>query len=325
VTTFDETRREQAAQWFATQRRGLLSDEEHEQLLSWSADPRNRAVLEEMRALWKELSGLKSPTRERTGSSTSVRARAGTRHERWPLALAAGLALAVPGMALWWWQIHSQPSPSYAAQTGIGEQRGATLPDGSHVDLNVVTRLDYRLDNGQRNVRLADGEALFFVHEDAAHPFIVRAGDYEIRALGTAFDVCKRDGVVEVKILEGAVSVESLAGLRTPGPVARLSQGERLSLGTGAAGKIERIASQEVAEWREHRVSYEDIQVAQVVADLNRFFPRPLRVLDPTLADSKVTLTLQLNDRQQTLRTLSALLGVRIRSDAEGDELVAAE
>ncbi len=316
---FDRTREKRAARWFSAQRRGL-SAEEAQRLQSWSADRQNRAALADMHDLWNEVSGLKSMTRERP----RLPAHTDTQRNRWSLALAAGLLLAVSGVA-GWWQLHSRNPPVFMAQTSIGEQRSATLPDGSRVDLNVVTRLDYTLAGGQRAVRLSEGEALFFVRRDAAHPFIVRAGDYEIRALGTAFDVRERDGRVQVETLEGVVSVRAVARSQSAPPLAQLTPGEKILLGAEAAEKVERVPLRTVAQWREHVVSYEDVPIAEIVADLNRYFQRPLRVPDPTLADSRVTLSLQLQDRQQTLRTLSALLGVNVRSDGEADALVRAD
>lgn len=62
------------------------------------------------------------------------------------------------------------------------------LPDGSKVWLNKDSRLYYsdNLQGRTRQVRL-DGEGYFDVAEDAAHPFIVSAGDMSIKVVGTRF------------------------------------------------------------------------------------------------------------------------------------------
>ncbi len=184
-----------------------------------------------------------------------------------------------------------------------------------------MTRLDYRLSSGRRDVRLLDGEALFFVHKDAAHPFIVRVGDYEARALGTAFNVRLREGEVQISILEGLVSVEAVAGPRAGRTLAQLTPGEKISLDAVSDGtdRVEHLSLEAVAPWREHTVSYTDVPITQVVADLNRFFSRPLRVSDPELARRKVSLYLQIEDRDTTLAALGAILGVRLRNDGEAD------
>jgi transmembrane sensor len=309
----DDEQRERAAAWFSVERRGLMSSGEREQLEAWRADPEHRAALEGMHALWNELSGLKGG---RLQGSTPAR-----RRTAWPLALAASLLLAVAGGAMWW-QLQMR-SPLYTVQTAVGEQRSATLPDGSRVELNVVTHIDYRLSAGHRDVRMLDGEALFFVHKDAAHPFIVRTGSYEVRAVGTAFNVRAREGLVQVAMLEGVVSVRALEGPQAGRIVAELRQGEKLSLaGPAAPIEIEHIPAAGVAPWRQHTLSYQDVPVAQVVADMNRLFLRPLQVPDPALAARRVTLRLQVQDREHTLQTLSGLLGAKILNGDRADVIV---
>jgi transmembrane sensor len=329
--TIPDDRREQAAAWFSAQRRGALSTEEHAQLESWRADPDNQAALEGMQGLWDELDGLKGVAHASVRHQPNSQRESNARHESnktWPLALAACLLVAVAG-GVWWHFQHLHGSMgAYTVQTAIGEQRSATLPDGSKVDLNVVTHLDYRLSSGRRDVRLSEGEALFFVRKDTAHPFIVRTGAYEVRALGTAFDVSSRDGGVQVTVLEGLVSVEAVAGPQAGRTLTQLTPGQKISLAADTRGassrpvKVERISLQAVAEWREHTVSYENVPIAQIVADMNRFYPRPLRVPDPALATRRVMLLLQVQDREQTLQTLSALLGTQLRNDGEADALV---
>jgi transmembrane sensor len=310
----------QAAAWFSVQRRGLMSHEEQGQLEAWSADADNRAALEGMHALWGELAALKDLSAPSAAPLAAPRAARPIRRG-WPAALAACVLAAVAGAL--WWQIKERPIV-YTAKTAIGEQRSATLPDGSRIELNVVTQIDYRQSAARRDVRLVEGEALFLVHKDAARPFIVRAGDYAVRAVGTAFDVRARDGEVQVSMLGGVVSIEAVAGPQAGHTlVAHLTQGERVSLGGASPGavQIERIPVQAVAEWREHTVSYEDVPVAQIVADMNRFFARPLQV-DPALANRRVTLRLQVQDREETLATLSALLDMTVRRDGTSDTLI---
>lgn len=72
-------------------------------------------------------------------------------------------------------------------------------------------------------------------------------------------------------------------------------------------------------------MSYEDASLAEVVEDLNRFFARPVRVDDPALAARRVTLRLQVDERENTLRTLSALLGLRVARGDQADRLTAGD
>lgn len=301
---FSADRREEAAAWFAAQRRAVMSVEERAAFDAWRADPQNLAALNAMHEFWGEMSALKGV--EPPMKSSSARPR------RLALGGAVAACLLVGGLFASW---AVQPLAfAETTRTHVGEQRSQTLPDGSVVNLNVATRIDYRMHDRSRDVRLRDGQALFVVRKDPSRPFLVRAGDYEVRAVGTAFDVRVRDGATQVAVQEGIVLVTRLSGPH-PGVVARLKAGERLDLrppahdAEPAVAVVKPVPVQSVAEWRMRTISYEDASVAEVVRDLNRFFPQPIEIEDQSLAARRVTIRLQVADRESTVRTLNALLG----------------
>jgi transmembrane sensor len=102
-----------------------------------------------------------------------------------------------------WWQAHRYPL--YA--TDVGERRSITLDDGSTVDLNARSQLRVEFSKTERRVELLGGQALFQVTKDKARPFIVKSGEATVRAVGTQFDVYRRDSGTTVTVLEGRVAV----------------------------------------------------------------------------------------------------------------------
>jgi transmembrane sensor len=94
-----------------------------------------------------------------------------------------------------------------AFTTGVGEQRMITLQDGSRIYLNSDTRLTVRLDKNRRLVRLAGGEALFDVAKNPSRPFIVDAGEMQVRAVGTEFVVRRDPHELAVTLVEGTVRI----------------------------------------------------------------------------------------------------------------------
>lgn len=308
-------RQEAAAVWFAAQRRSVMSIEERAAFDAWRADPQNLAALNAMHELWGEMSALK-------GASIPIKAPARTGRR---IAIGAGLAAClgvVVSVGLW----AAQPLAfAESARTQIGEQKSQTLPDGSVVNLNVATRIDYRMHARSREVRLDEGQALFVVKKDKERPFRVHAGDYEIRAVGTAFDVRRRDGDTQVAVQEGVVLVTRVKGPQPGAVVAWLKAGEKLDLREVApsagvsVANVQPVAVQSVAEWRLRTVAYEDATVAEVVEDLNRFFPQPIAIQDPALAARRVTIRLQVADRETTLKTLNALLNADVTAAASTD------
>lgn len=310
----DEQVRDQAARWFAAQRRGPMPVEERAAFDGWRADPINQAALNSMHELWGEVAGIGELGVE------VPRRRHVTRH--W-IAVAATLVLVFAGAV--YLALRTMPDAPEHLATLVGEQRTATLPDGSVATLNVVTRLAYAAEGGRRHVQLAEGEAIFFVRKDPNRPFVVRAGGYEVRAIGTAFNVRHRGREVEVSVLEGTVAVVARAGPRAGQELARLGAGRRLALGPpealSAPARPISIAAQNVAEWRMRTLDYEDAPLSRVVDDLNRFFDRPITVADPTLARQRVTLRLQVEDRERAIELLAALVDARVERRAQADTL----
>ena len=312
----DETTREEAATWFAALRRGPMAVEERQAFDAWRADPRKQAALDGMHELWGEVSAV----RELGVAAPAPRPSLG----RMAAGIAAGAVLTAGVLTL-----AVNPPGGHRLRTDVGEQRIENLPDGSVLGLNVVTKASYRVTPGKREVRLADGEAVFFVRKDATRPFVVRAGDYEIRAIGTAFNVRCRDRLVDVAVMDGSVLVRALSGPNAGREIARLPAGQRLRLGEAdslvTAPTPTPIAPRNIAEWRLRIVGYEDASVAMVVEDLNRFYERPVEIADPRLAARRVTMRLQVEDRERTLRTLGDLIGADVERGGEADRLVIAD
>ena len=81
------------------------------------------------------------------------------------------------------------------AQTNVlevpaGQRMSVTLSDGTQVQLNGNTRIEYPVifSRKQRNVKLS-GEAFFEVKHDERHPFIVETFASKVEVLGTRFNV----------------------------------------------------------------------------------------------------------------------------------------
>ena len=135
------------------------------------------------------------------------------RRRRWAVAaVAAGIGAMALGVA---WNLYRQKEET-RFQTAIGEQAAVALPDGSSFDLNTNSRIWVDYSQRQRVIRLERGEAYFKVAHDTHRPFWVRAGDYWVRAVGTAFNVYLRPTGVEVTVSEGTVKVVNATANEPP-------------------------------------------------------------------------------------------------------------
>lgn len=312
----------QAAAWIA-RLHGERTDTIERGLHAWlEADPAHGAAFERATELWTALPGAVLCMEAERRIHARAPAPAPTRHavmHRPALALAASVLL-VLGIGTIWWS--AAPGPGYA--TAIGEQKVAVLEDGSRIALNTDSRVDIEFTSGTRTIRLDHGEAMFEVAHNAARPFIVTAGDKQVRAIGTVFLV-RRDGdSVSVTLIDGKVSVTDLsrrAGTATNAS-AVLAPGQRFTA-SGAGRPVIDTESAEIATaWRRGQAIFRDTPLAEAVAELNRYGGTKLVVTDPRLAALPISGVFATNETRDFAEAMAALHGLHVRTEGQTLQIV---
>jgi transmembrane sensor len=199
-----------------------------------------------------------------------------------PLAMAASLILAVAAGGT----AYLLRDPVY--ETVVGGHRTVTLNDGTRVSLNTDSRMviDYR--RHERRVRLERGEALFEVAKNKARPFIVEAGEENVRALGTTFVVRRDAAKVEVTLIEGRVEVSKPKAARASASVSVLSPGQRATV-RGAKVALDRPQLKAVIAWRHGELLFDDVSLLTAAAEVNRYGETHVVLGDPNLNEIRVS------------------------------------
>lgn len=309
---------EEAAAWFARRRDGVCTPSEEAAFEEWrDRSEAHAAAYAETKHAWHQWKQLQSSDRMREMTAVVMAATAPRRRNvpagrRWgPLLAAACIlaAVAVGGIGLLP-RLLSTPPVTYS--TALGEQRTEQLPDGTRVTLNTETALQVRYVHGQREVVLQYGEAMFDVVHDAAHPFVVTAGDGSITDLGTRFAVRDDSGTAIVTLLQGRVEIASRdeRGQLTPGEQARY--------GVRVAGiSVREVDPAAATAWLHGRLDFNGMPLAKAIADANRYSAIKLRLGDPKLADMSVGGSFRAGDNAAIAVALSAVFPVRVvRNDA---------
>ena len=217
-------------------------------------------------------------------------------------ALAAGLALMLVA-----------PSGDDAAQayeTGRTETRSVTLADGSGMQIDRGSHVS--VSGGDSPViEIGRGAANFSVRHDSSRVFLVRAGGYEIRDLGTRFDVVSARGRVAVTVAEGSVSVTPVGG--APSDATTVHGGQSLDI-VPAKQIAERrsVDPARVSDWTDGRLDYDGAPLSLVVADIARYADTPLTV-DPSAANLRFSGVLTIGDGSRLVDQLQAVLPIRVR------------
>lgn len=175
------------------------------------------------------------------------------------LASAIAASIAVVGA---FWAFQGTQRDLYTIETALGETRRVTLDADTRLELAGGTAVEFDRKD-KRYARLQNGQALFTVRHDAAHPFEVAVGDERLVDIGTVFDVRHDASGLSVAVSEGAVQYDP------DGADVRVSPGEVLRRRAGASDyTLTRLPAEQVGEWRDGRLTFEAASLEEVAAQL---------------------------------------------------------
>lgn len=307
----------QASKWVVRRDAGLAPDQQRE-FDSWiAADARHHGAYVRAQAAWYDtdrVTALAHPSAMAQERESSDRRPITARF----LAIAASIgALAIIATATW---LTASPSgETYASE--IGEVRRIELSDGSGLILNTNTRATVRYKDTQRDITLDRGEALFNVAHDTSRPFVVRANNILVRAVGTAFTVRVDDTRTDVVVTEGTVDVmrEGASGTQT---IQRVTANHRVMLASGESRPDIETVAPEVMErelaWRDGMVAFAGEPLSVAVAEINRHSRHRIHIDDPTLAARPVIGIFHANDAEAFASAAAVTFGARVEH-ANGD------
>lgn len=313
ITAAETERLEVAAAWHTRLEGGAAAIAEWEAFTQWlEADPRNRTAYDAVDSAAAEAVELLSTNREiavATHPPRGMTRRFSTRIFLGMTGVAAAALIAVVAKP----DLFMPGNPETIA-TSAGERRDVTLTDGSTVHLNTNTKLSVTMTAQARSVRLEQGEAMFNIARDTAHPFRVSVGDRTVRVVGTAFNVLRHKGQVTVTVEHGQVNVsDHAAGDEVP-----LAEGDQYTAREGArAYQVAKIDPAIVTAWRNGRVVFVNATLSEVVTNLSRYYGRPVVVQDPEVAALRFSGILKIEDQMTTVRRLEALLPITVKESRD--------
>lgn len=308
-----------AAQRFLTLHDPDASGEDIDRAMAWiEASTANADAFDRVDRFWRESGALPRHVQEHLAQSAS--------HWRSPwsdprmLAAAATIILGFAGLAALLMSVWSSGDDGRAVrlryQSAIGQTREIALPDGSKIALGGASAVSVAFDTGHRNVTLTDGQALFRVAKDPSRPFIVRTGSGYTRAVGTVFDVHRTQNETTVMVAEGVV----LVGARDRQGHARsvrLPAGNQVRYFVdGRVGATAFVDPASVGNWRSGKLTFVDRPLGQVIADLNRYSPRPIIIENAEIEGISVTGAVRVDRFEDWLDGLASIGNLAISRDS---------
>jgi transmembrane sensor len=296
----EETRAEAAA-WMARLRDEQRGPEVETEFRHWlGQSEEHQRAFHRMTQVWQQAGKI------RMRAQAAVPATPMNRSRFSPLAAAVAAALVLTFIASLYWR-------DDAFTTAVGQQRVQVLRDGTRVALNTDTRIEVNYDEHFRRVRLVRGEARFDVSKRPTWPFLVSAGDEEIRALGTSFIVRHdNDQDLSVTLVDGRVTVAPVGrdGEAPQQAPQVLVPGQRLIISRHRASIVDRPELGRVTAWERGRVEFDATPLGDATTEMNRYNTTRVLVADTEIAQLRIGGVFRAGDSEEFVKIVTAALGL---------------
>jgi ferric-dicitrate binding protein FerR (iron transport regulator) len=174
------------------------------------------------------------------------------------------------------------------------------LPDGSVVTLNNNSKISFpkRFKGNVREVTIT-GEVFFDVKPNPEKPFVINAGEAQVKVLGTSFNVSAypEQEKVEVIVETGKVQVTK----KSDNPIKEtnsllLSPGEK-GIFSEKNNKLEKNVNSDrnYLAWKTHNLVFEETPLTQVINHLKKVYRIDIQLTDKEL--NNLVLTAEFNKK----------------------------
>lgn len=228
---------------------------------------------------------------------------------KWIYRIAAVLILSLFST---WFFLNKNAAPEELVAQSTNERLMVTLPDGSKVWLNGNSKLTYpkEFNSNKRSVKL-EGEAFFDVVKNPDQPFIISNADFEVKVLGTSFNVLayKKLSDVIVTVVTGTVSFQS-----NTGEGVLLTKDETGILNKNSHKLVETLNSDNnFMAWQNGKIEFDNTSLKTVCNTLKDYFGIDIVVENPNVNNCKFTGSFKNPKLKDVLMVLENTLNVKTK------------
>lgn len=291
-----------ARNWLLTLTSGAATEADAEAFRAWlRADPGHEAAFAEQKRLWQALGPA---VREEAAARATTRRPplSGRRAFLGGAVAACGAWLAFkPPLGLW----PAVDELTADVRSGTGEQRRVALAGDASVQLNTQTRINLSRSGQAQQIDLLAGEVELLT---AGQPVSLTAGAGRVSATSGCVNVRYTDGQVRVTCLEGSARV----ALRQES--VELTAAQQVVLGAGGASGPRRVDPDQVTAWRRGVLEFNNVPLAQVVDEINRYRPGRIVLVSDRLAGSLVQARFSLDQLADAALLIRDAYGAQVTS-----------
>ena len=220
---------------------------------------------------------------------------------------------------LWGPNLLRPPPPAWTVYNNAkGQIRRVVLGDKSVLQLNGASQVRVVYEDDDRRAAVGQAEAAFAMTLDEDRPFLISCGDRVIQTDGGEVNVLRQTSqngartVLTIRRGDVRVYPEDRAAEGVDA-----TAGEEVSWTDGRdPPRVRKVNAANAFAWQDHRLAYDKAPLSQVVADLNRYVARPIRIADPSLAGLLYSGVLNIEGEDMMLRKLAARLPIEAKPSA---------
>lgn len=224
--------------------------------------------------------------------------------------------------------------------TAFGEKQNLILPDGSEVILNANSSIVYDKDwkEGQlRKVNLK-GEAFFeIVHQKNHAQFVVHTDAFDVKVVGTSFNLISRPNKHQVMLKEGKVEVhlsetsdDFLSFLDSielkhvlQNKILQLSPNQLFEVNTKKRQFIhEQVNPDTYTGWLSNKFVCDQTSLSELALFIKNQYGWQVKTTNVELLNKELTGTIPTNNLDVLLEALPIILEVNIKVDKEKKEII---
>ncbi|MEW6436333.1 MAG: FecR domain-containing protein [Pseudomonadota bacterium] len=216
---------------------------------------------------------------------------------------AAGYLVVRPPFELW-------PSVSdFMAdyRTGTGQRRRVKIDAAISVDMNTRTSLNIppRADNS-RLIELVSGEVAVATEGTLSKPLVVSAAGGRATATQAKFDIYCDGTSASVTCLQGVVAVEYR------GHSVALQERQQVFYNDNGLGLAAVVDPSAITAWRDGRLVFHGVPLAQVIAQVNRYRTGRILLLNAALGKRLVDATFPIDRTDEIVSLVSKAYGTGV-------------
>lgn len=197
------------------------------------------------------------------------------------------------------------------------------LPDNTVVFLNADSKIRYEVNSNKRQREVfLEGEAWFEVTKNEKKPFVVHTPYYDIKVLGTQFNVkaYKTDNEIVTTLERGSVQIISSGNVKICEPKI-LEPGEQLVYNKlGKFLEIKKVDTRIFTSWKDNKLMFVNMSLKELIVLLERKYGIDIEVQDNIILDYHYDGTIKNETIIEILDMLNETLTIQYK--IEGQKII---